>query len=156
MKKRKTGVARHSGKSADRDAAIRLVIRQEKLVWKAAQERNAEEFSKLVPFDAVMIFQSGIVRQPEYLATMMARTVSHSEIRDYAWIHAEFEHSDSDLPDRAHWKLRRERILVGAGDREYNVDQAGQTLGCGAESRDACNAVIPQNATSCLLLRERL
>jgi hypothetical protein len=82
VKKRKTGAVRHSGKSTDSDAAIRLVIRQEKLVWKAAQERNAEEFRKLVPFDAVMIFQSGIVRQPEYLATMKARTVSHSEIRD--------------------------------------------------------------------------
>jgi hypothetical protein len=51
-------------------------------VWKAAQGRNAEEFSKLVPLNAVMIFQSGIVRQPEYLATMKARTVSHSEIQE--------------------------------------------------------------------------
>ncbi len=81
MKKRKVRVARQSIKNLHSDATIRLVIEQEKLVWKAAQERNAEEFSKLVPFDAVMIFQSGIVRQPEYLATMKARTVAHSEIQ---------------------------------------------------------------------------
>ena len=80
MKIRKTRVVKHPGKSGDSSAAVRLVIAQEKLVWKAAQERDAEEFSKLVPADAVMIFQSGIVRQPEYLATMKARTVAHSEI----------------------------------------------------------------------------
>ena len=53
----------------------------EERVWKTAQQRNAREFIKLVPSDAVMIFQSGIVLQPEYLATMTDRTISRYEIR---------------------------------------------------------------------------
>lgn len=61
---------------------IETVIRLEKRVWEVAQQRNAAEFKKLVPADAVMIFQSGIVLQPEYLATMDARTISRYEIRD--------------------------------------------------------------------------
>jgi hypothetical protein len=72
VKKRKARVVRHRGKSGDSSAAVRSVMVQEKLVWTAAQERNAEEFSKPVPVDALMIFQSGIFRQPEYLATMKA------------------------------------------------------------------------------------
>ena len=39
------------------------------------------EFKKLVPADAVMIFQSGTVLQPEYLATMTDRSISRYEIR---------------------------------------------------------------------------
>lgn len=81
VKKTKTRGVKRPGKTEGSSAAIRLVIAQEKQVWKAAQERNAGAFSRLVPADAVMIFQSGIVRQPEYLATMKARTVAHSEIR---------------------------------------------------------------------------
>jgi hypothetical protein len=80
VNRRKTRIVKHPGTSGDSSAAVRLVVAQEKQVWKAARERNAEEFSKLVPSDAVMIFQSGVVRQPEYLATMKARTVSHFEI----------------------------------------------------------------------------
>jgi hypothetical protein len=62
--------------------AIETVIRLEKRVWEVAQRRNAAEFQKLVPADAVMIFQSGIVLQPEYLLTMNARTISRYEIRE--------------------------------------------------------------------------
>ena len=60
---------------------IKSVIGLEERVWKTAQDRNAREFEKLVPSDAVMIFQSGIVLQPEYLATMNERTISRYEIR---------------------------------------------------------------------------
>jgi hypothetical protein len=65
-----------------KSGAIETVIRLEKRVWEVAQQRNAAEFQKLVPADAVMIFQSGIVLQPEYLATMNTRTISRYEIRD--------------------------------------------------------------------------
>ena len=78
MKTRASKPQKHKLPSSSK--TIEAVIRLEERVWKAAQERDAEEFSKLVPADAVMIFQSGIVRQPEYLATMRARTVAHSEI----------------------------------------------------------------------------
>jgi hypothetical protein len=60
---------------------IHSVIRLEKLVWKIAQLRDADAFAELVPSDAVMIFQSGIVSQPEYLATMRQRTISRYELR---------------------------------------------------------------------------
>jgi hypothetical protein len=60
---------------------IKSVIRLEERVWKTAQDRNTREFTKLVPSDAVMIFQSGIVLQPEYLASMNERTISRYEIR---------------------------------------------------------------------------
>ena len=69
----KTGVAR---------ATINSVIRLEKRVWKAAQRRKSDAFAQLVPSDAVMIFQSGIVSQPEYLATMHERTISRYQIRN--------------------------------------------------------------------------
>jgi hypothetical protein len=62
-------------------ATISAVMRLEKRVWIAAQKRNAKEFEKLVPADAMMIFQSGIILQPEYLATMNERTISHYELR---------------------------------------------------------------------------
>jgi hypothetical protein len=65
-----------------KSGAIETVIRLEKRVWEVAQQRNAAEFQKLVPADAVMIFQSGIVLQPEYLVTMNARTISRYEIRE--------------------------------------------------------------------------
>jgi hypothetical protein len=80
VRKTKARALRPPGKREGSSATVRLVIAQERRVWKAAQERNAEEFSKLVPADAVMIFQSGIVRQPEYLATMKARVVTHCGI----------------------------------------------------------------------------
>jgi len=64
-------------------AIIKSVIRLEKLVWKAAQRREADTFAELVPSDAVMIFQPGIVPQPEYLATMHERTISRYELRNF-------------------------------------------------------------------------
>lgn len=63
-------------------AIISSVIRLENRVWEAAQRREADTFAELVPSDAVMIFQSGIVSQPEYLATMHERTISRYELRN--------------------------------------------------------------------------
>ena len=63
-------------------AIINSVIRLEKRAWKVAQLREADAFAELVPSDAVMIFQSGIVSQPEYLATMDQRTISRYELRN--------------------------------------------------------------------------
>ena len=63
-------------------AIINSVIRLEKRVWKVAQLREADAFAELVASDAVMIFQSGIVSQPEYLATMHERTISRYELRN--------------------------------------------------------------------------
>jgi hypothetical protein len=60
---------------------IRHVVKLEAQVWKAAEKRDAKRFAELVPPEAIMIFRSGIVRQPEYLAGMAGRTVGHSEIR---------------------------------------------------------------------------
>ena len=62
-------------------AIIQEILRLEERVWEVAQKRDATGFKKLVPSDAVMIFQSGIVLQPEYLATMNERTISRYEIR---------------------------------------------------------------------------
>lgn len=67
-------------KSRSRRKTINAVIRLEHRVWKVAAERNAKAFSELVPPDAVMIFQSGILSQPEYLATMHERTISKYEL----------------------------------------------------------------------------
>jgi hypothetical protein len=63
-------------------AIIQKIIRLEERVWEVAQKRDAIGFTKLVPSDAVMIFQSGIVLQSEYLATMNERTISRYEIRN--------------------------------------------------------------------------
>lgn len=65
--------------SHEQNAIIKEVIKLEKLVWKVAQERDADAFQELVPADAVMIFQSGIMRQPDYLKTMKQRTIAHYE-----------------------------------------------------------------------------
>jgi hypothetical protein len=73
---------RKSSALVSEKAVIRQVAKLEERVWKAAQARDAKRFEELVPADAVMIFRSGIVRQPEYLAGMAGRTVGHSEIRD--------------------------------------------------------------------------
>jgi hypothetical protein len=61
---------------------INSVIRLEKRVWKVAQLRDADAFAELVPSDAVMIFQSGIVSQPDYLATMDQRMISSYKLRN--------------------------------------------------------------------------
>lgn len=58
------------------------VIQLEKEVWKAARARDATKFAELVPADAVMIFQSGIVTQPDYIATMHGRTLQKNTIWD--------------------------------------------------------------------------
>jgi len=62
-------------------AIIKSVIRLEKRVWQVAQRRDADAFAQLVPSDAMMIFQSGIMSQPEYLATMHERTISRYRLR---------------------------------------------------------------------------
>ena len=59
------------------------LIRLEKRVWKTAQKRDADRFRQLVPADAIMIFQSGVMPQPEYLATMNERTISRYELRRF-------------------------------------------------------------------------
>lgn len=70
-------------KSSARHAeAIKNVIALEERVWKAAQQRDVEGFIRLVPADAVMIFHSGIVPQPDYVTTMLERTISHYELRN--------------------------------------------------------------------------
>jgi hypothetical protein len=79
MTKPKTNSRRNSSR-AER-ATLAEVIRLEKRVWKAAQERKAKEFKELVPSDAIMIFQSGLVTQPQYLATMRDRTIARYELR---------------------------------------------------------------------------
>ncbi len=63
------------------DAIVKHVIEQEKQVWEAAAKRDPEAFRQLVPHDGIMIFRSGITRQPEYVATMTSRTVGHSKWR---------------------------------------------------------------------------
>jgi hypothetical protein len=73
---------RKGRKRASEKDVIRHVTKQEERVWKAAEDRNAKRFEELVPRDAIMIFRSGIVRQPEYLEGMAGRTVGRSEIRD--------------------------------------------------------------------------
>jgi len=70
-----------SNRSATSEAIVRRVIEQEKQVWKAATERDAEAFRQLVADDGIMIFRSGSMRRPEYLATMNSRTVSHAKWR---------------------------------------------------------------------------
>jgi hypothetical protein len=68
-----------SSKSTTGAAIVRHVIEQEKRVWKAATERDAKAFRQLVADDGLMIFRSGIMGQPEYLATMNSRAVSHAK-----------------------------------------------------------------------------
>jgi hypothetical protein len=74
---------RRRSSSRSERAIVQIIIRLEKRVWKAAQQKNAKEFKELVPSDAVMIFQSGITLQPEYLATMNERTISGYELRSF-------------------------------------------------------------------------
>jgi hypothetical protein len=68
--------------SAHSKTEIQKVMRLEREVWKAAREKNAGNFRKLVPADALMIFQSGIWTQPEYIATMRGRTLEENTIED--------------------------------------------------------------------------
>ncbi len=80
MKARNPEAKRRKNQSASAGKMIDAVIGLEQRVWKAAQERNAKAFQELVPSDAIMIFQSGIVLQPDYLATMNQRTISEYEL----------------------------------------------------------------------------
>jgi hypothetical protein len=68
-----------AGKSATSKEIVRHVIALEKRIWRAAKERDAKVFRELVAEDGIMIFRSGITRQPDYLATMNSRTVGHSK-----------------------------------------------------------------------------
>jgi Domain of unknown function (DUF4440) len=61
---------------------IRKVMSLEKEVWRAAKEKDARAFAKLVPADALMIFQSGKMTQPDYLATMKDRVLEENSIED--------------------------------------------------------------------------
>jgi hypothetical protein len=81
MRQPKTAHIQHGVRSTE-GATISNVIELEKSVWKAARAGDVEAFSRLVPADGVMIFQSGVVRQREYLATMKLRTVSHAKLKD--------------------------------------------------------------------------
>ena len=72
--------AKTKTKRRAKDAVLAELVRLEERVWDMAQRRDADGFRELVPEDGVMIFQSGIVRQPEYIATMKDRTISDYEI----------------------------------------------------------------------------
>lgn len=82
MKRRHSKSTRKKETNSE-SAIINKVIRLEKLVWKTAQERDTDRFRQLVPADAIMIFQSGVVPQPDYLATMNERTISRYELRRF-------------------------------------------------------------------------
>ncbi len=89
---------------------IDSVIELEKRVWTVAQERDAKAFEELVPADAIMIFQSGIMSQPEYVATMKQRTIARYEIRDIRGF----------MPNSATVILYYEAIRIGReGDRTF-------------------------------------
>ncbi len=81
MKTRGPEAKQQNSNSRSKRAIIDAVIQIEKRVWKVAQDRDAKAFQELVPEDAIMIFQSGIISQPEYLATMKERTISRYELR---------------------------------------------------------------------------
>jgi hypothetical protein len=82
MKSRSPAQKKLRNRRRSNAAVIKEIMALEERVWEVAQHRNAAEFTKLVPSDAVMIFQSGIVLQPEYLATMNDRTISRYQIRN--------------------------------------------------------------------------
>ncbi len=82
MKRRHSKPTRKNKTNSER-AIVNKVIRLERRVWKTAQERDADRFRQLVPADAIMIFRSGVVPQPEYLATMNERTISRYELHRF-------------------------------------------------------------------------
>jgi hypothetical protein len=67
-------------RSPTKTAIIKEVIRLEKLVWKFAQNRDAQSFAELVPSEAIMIFQSGVMTQPAYVKTMKERTIARYKL----------------------------------------------------------------------------
>ncbi|MGA9510642.1 MAG: nuclear transport factor 2 family protein [Candidatus Sulfotelmatobacter sp.] len=101
-------------RSHSKRAIINSVIQLEKRVWKAAQERDADTFKELVPSDAIMIFQSGVTPQPQYLASMSERTISGYEIR----------HIRGSMPDATTVILYYEALRLG--------EEAGRTFPAGA------------------------
>jgi hypothetical protein len=82
MTARNAKVTLRSRNGAAKRSTIARIIELEKEVWKVAQDRDAARFKELVPSDALMIFQSGVVTQPEYLATMKQRTILRYELRN--------------------------------------------------------------------------
>ena len=66
--------------SPTKTAVIKEVIKLEKRVWKVAQNRDARAFVELVPSDAIMIFQSGVMSQPAYVKTMKERTIARYKL----------------------------------------------------------------------------
>lgn len=82
MKARGSRAKKRRKSSPPQSSIIKSIIRLERRVWRVAQQRNAREFKKLVPPDAVMIFQSGVVLQPEYLASMQERTIERYELHN--------------------------------------------------------------------------
>ncbi len=82
MKRRYSKPTRKNKTNSER-AIVSKIIRLEKRVWKIAQQGDADRFQQLVPADAIMIFQSGVIPQPEYLATMNERTISRYELRHF-------------------------------------------------------------------------
>ena len=80
--KRQSRNSKPRKRAVSSEIQVREVMQLERAVWRAAKERNAEAFAKLVPADALMIFQSGIMTQPDYIATMSGRTLEECKMED--------------------------------------------------------------------------
>jgi hypothetical protein len=78
--KRKPRQSKRPNRAKHSQIEIKKVMRLERAVWQAAKERNAAAFAKLVPADALMIFQSGIMTQPDYIAAMPGRTLEECKM----------------------------------------------------------------------------
>ena len=137
MKIRNSKTKQRGNRPRSKRATIAAVIRLEERVWAAAQERNAKEFKELVPADAMMIFQSGIVLQPEYLATMHERTISRYQLRRIDGFMPNPNNCDPLLRSRAHRRRRRQSVPHRRRHRKHHVDQARQAVGRRPESRNA-------------------
>lgn len=114
MRKRRSDSLKTSRKTKSERAVINQVVRLEKQVWEAAQERNMAVFQQLVPADGIMIFQSGIVTQPEYLATMARRTISRYRL----------DNMRGFMPNRQTVVLFYEAIRIGDEDGQAFPDGA--------------------------------
>jgi len=114
MRPRASKQAKQKQKARSTRHIINGLIQLEKRVWRTAQEKDAEGFSELVPPDAIMIFQSGIVRQPEYLATMNVRTIARYKL----------EHIKGFMPNATTAILYYEAVRIG--------DEGGKSFPQGA------------------------
>jgi hypothetical protein len=123
--------------SARSKTEIQKVMRLEREVWKAAREKNAGNFQKLVSADALMIFQSGILTQPDYIATMHGRTLEENTIEDLRGHMPNANTVILNLPDSSRRKFRRQTVSVHAGYREHHLDQASEAVGGDLESGNA-------------------